>query len=512
MNLAMLLDIPSMIVPDVVALRSDDVEVTYAELRSRVGRVGAALRSSGVSPGDRVAILATNRVAAVEVILGAAAIGAVAVPMNFRARPNEVEHLLRDSGAKLVVAEARYEGVLRAASPDDGPEVVFIGPDFDRWRSAPDEGVEIHDVDDGDLAVLLYTSGTTSLPKGVMLTHGGLTSYVMGLVDSADGTDKGRTLLVAPLYHVAGTTSLLSSLYAGRSVVLLSQFDAGEWLAAVERERVTHAFVVPTMLARIVDEPSLPDRDLQSLEMVTYGAAPMPPSVIRRAIEVFPDTVGFSGAYGQTETTSTVAVLTVDDHRLVGTDEEVAAKLHRLASVGRLVDDVEARVVGESGEALPPNVVGEVQLRTARSMAGYWGSGSERTRDTIDEEGWIHTGDLGQVDEDGYLFLGGRAGDLIIRGGENVSPAEVETVLYEHPDVLEAGVVGIPDEEWGERIAAAVVLRGESAMDEAGMLAWCAERLGGSKRPDSIAFLAQLPRTSTGKLLRRDLPSLLLHG
>ncbi|MCO8129120.1 AMP-binding protein [Acidimicrobiia bacterium EGI L10123] len=512
MNLAMLLDIPSMIVPDDVALRSDDDTVTYAELRSRVGRVAAALRSSGIGPGDRVAILATNRVAAVEVIFGAAAVGAVAVPMNFRARPNEVEHLLRDSGAKLVVAEARYEEVLRAACPTEGPEAVFIGPDFDRWRSAPEEAAEIHDVDDGALAVLLYTSGTTSLPKGVMLTHGGLTSYVMGLVDSADGTDKGRTLLVAPLYHVAGTTSLLSSLYGGRSVVLLPQFDAGEWLATVERERITNAFVVPTMLARIVDEPSLRDRDLQSLEMVTYGAAPMPPAVIRRAIEAFPDTVGFSGAYGQTETTSTVAVLTVEDHRLVGTDEEVGAKLHRLASVGRLVDDVEARVVSESGEVLPPNAVGEVQLRTARSMAGYWGSGSERTRDTIDDQGWIHTGDLGQVDEDGYLFLGGRAGDLIIRGGENVSPAEVETVLYEHPDVLEAGVVGIPDEEWGERIAAAVVLRGESAMDEKDMLAWCAERLGGSKRPDSIAFLSQLPRTSTGKLLRRDLPSLLLHG
>jgi acyl-CoA synthetase (AMP-forming)/AMP-acid ligase II len=258
------------------------------------------------------------------------------------------------------------------------------------------------------------------------------------------------------------------------------------------------------MLARMLDTPELAGADLSSLENVTYGAAPMPPAVIRRAIEVFPPTVGFSGSYGQTETTATVAVLNADDHRIDGDEAERARKLRRLASVGRPVDDVEARIVDPMGDPLGPGEVGEVQLRTGRAMRGYWGS-DEKTRVTIDDEGWVHTGDLGFLDEDGYLFLAGRANDLIIRGGENIAPEEVEAVLYEHPDVAEAAAAGMPDEEWGERVVAAAVLRDGATCTEDELTAFCAERLPGHKRPERVVVVDELPRTSTGKVVRRRL-------
>jgi acyl-CoA synthetase (AMP-forming)/AMP-acid ligase II len=285
---------------------------------------------------------------------------------------------------------------------------------------------------------------------------------------------------------------------------MLPQFTTGGWLEAVGRHRITHAFLVPTMVARILDDPGIGTADLSSLEVVTYGAAPMPPSVIRRAIEVFPDTVGFAGSYGQTETTSTVAVLDPDDHRIEGTEEEKAVKLKRLSSVGRAVGDVELRVVDAEGKPVPAGTDGEVQLRTGRTMTGYWGA-KEKTRVTIDEEGWVHTGDLGYMDDEGYLFLTGRSGDLIIRGGENIAPAEIEQVLYEHPEVLEAACVGVPDEEWGERVVSAVVLKDGSSVSEHDLVEFVRPRLAGFKRPERILIMDDLPHTSTGKLVRRDL-------
>jgi acyl-CoA synthetase (AMP-forming)/AMP-acid ligase II len=509
-NLASLVDIPALIAPDAPAM-SGPAAVDYAQLRSAVGRGAGLLRNLGVSVGDRVGLFATNSVEYVEALFAIASIGAVAVPMNYRAKHREAVHLLSDSGSKVLLTESRYVDLIEGTRPDSVEHVVLLDTE-DGWKTQAaraDELFEIVAVDDRDLCVLLYTSGTTSLPKGVMLTHGALTDYVMGRAEPADGADHGRMLLAAPLYHVAGVTSLLAALYSGRTVVIVPQFDADQWLDLVARERVTHAFVVPTMLARLTEHPELAARDLSSLQIVTYGAAPMPPPVIRRALELFPPTVGFTQAYGQTETTSTVTVLTPEDHRLDGGPAALDRKLRRLASVGRPVDDVELRIVGPDGAVLGPGEPGEVQLRSRRQMTGYWGSGSARTAETIDDAGWIHTGDLGHLDEDGYLFLGGRAGDQIIRGGENIAPEEVEAVLYEHPDVAEAGVVGVPDEEWGERVLAAVVRRPGTDLDEPSLQDFCRDRLAGFKRPDAFVFLDRLPRTSTGKLLRRELPALM---
>jgi acyl-CoA synthetase (AMP-forming)/AMP-acid ligase II len=507
LNLAMLLDIPASIAPELPAVLAERDE-PYGELRAAASQVAGLLQAMGVGPGERVAILSTNHAAYLEVLFGVAALGAVSVPVNFRARGAELAHLLSDSGAKALFTESRYlETIAAAGAPLELPIVVF-GDEFTARVAAAPAYEDIADADDSDLALLLYTSGTTALPKGVMLTHGAISGYVMNRTECADGTDQGRMLLAAPLHHVAAIASVMSAIYGGRSVVMLPQFDAAAWLDAAERYRVTHAFVVPTMLSRIVAQPDAAQRDLSSLELLTYGAAPMPPSVIRRAIEVLPASISFSGAYGQTETTSTVAVLGPDDHRLGGTAEEAALKLRRLSSVGRAVDDVELRVVGTDGAVLKTDEVGEVQIRTYRAMTGYWGSRSDATGKTLDSEGWVHTGDLGYLDEDGYLFLGGRAGDLIIRGGENVAPEEVEAVLYEHPDVADAGVLGIADEEWGERIMAVVVARAGAQISEQELLDFCAPLLPSFKRPERVVLAESLPRTSTGKLLRRELAPL----
>ena len=502
MNLASLLDLPSMIVPESMVLidTTGDGEprsVTYEELRAAVSQTAGLLTELGVGPGDRVGLFATNSTELLEALFAVSAVGATVVPMNYRAADEEVSHLLTDSGSKVVFAETRYRDLLESVRPDSLEQIVYLDDDYAGRRDDAEEFPLVVDVDDDDLAALLYTSGTTSLPKGVKLNHGALSGYIMGSNDAADGSDLGRMILAAPLYHIAGMTSLLNALYAGRVTVVMQQFDADRWLELVDAHQVTHAFLVPTMLARVLESPGLDTASLTSLEALTYGAAPMPPAVIKRAIERFPDSVGFSGAYGQTETTSTVAVLGPDDH-VLDSDQ----KLARLSSVGQVLDDVEVRIVDTEGNVLGPGEPGEVQLRTYRAMDGYWGS-EEKTRVTIDADRWVHTGDLGFLDDDNYLFLSGRSGDMIIRGGENIAPEEVEAVLYEHGDVLDAAVVGLKDETWGERVVAAVVLREGGSLDSVNN--HLKEHLAGFKRPDAIHLTQELPRTSTGKLLRRHL-------
>jgi acyl-CoA synthetase (AMP-forming)/AMP-acid ligase II len=495
-----------MIAPESVALidtttDGDAEPITYEQLRAAVSQAAGLLTELGIGSGDRVGLFATNSAAMLEALFAASAVGATLVPMNYRAADEEVRHLLSDSGAKVVFSETRYRELIESCRPDSLGHLIMLEDDYAGRRDAAEEFPLVVDVEDDDLAALLYTSGTTSLPKGVKLTHGSLTGYIMGANDAADGSDMGRMILAAPLYHIAGLTSMLNALYCGRITVVMQQFEADRWLELIDAHDVTHAFLVPTMLARVLESPGMASAGLGSLQALTYGAAPMPPAVIRRAIEMFPDTVGFSGAYGQTETTSTVAVLGPDDH-VLDSDQKKA----RLSSVGQVLDDVEVRIVDPVGAVLGPGEHGEVQLRTYRAMDGYWGA-EEKTRVTIDDEGWVHTGDLGYLDDDNYLFLSGRSGDMIIRGGENVAPEEVEAVLYEHGDVLDAAVVGISDETWGERVVAAVVLRDGGSIDAVD--AHAREHLAAFKRPDAFHVTEDLPRTSTGKLLRRHLVPIL---
>ena len=512
MNIAVLLDLPAMIAPEQVILDDGQESLTYRELREGAGGAANVLTRLGVTAGARVGIFGVNSAAAVEILFAASALGAVAVPINYRASEAEVRHIAQDSGAEIIFADERYAQLLANAQPASVQRVVLLGSEYaELKREAHADFPTPADVDERGLAVLMYTSGTTSLPKGVQLTHGALSTFVLESADVADGGERGATLLSVPLYHVAGLSSMLVSVYGGRRILLMKQFDAADWLRRAGEQRPTHAFLVPTMLRKLLNEPAFAATDVSSLEAVSYGAAPMPLSTISLALDRFPGHVSFTGAYGMSETTSTVTVLSPEDHqRRPGESDE--DRTRRLTSVGKPVAGVDLRVRTDEAATAAPREVGEVFVRTGRAMTGYWGAQADSTKGTIDSEGWLSTGDLGYLDEEGYLFLVGRRGDMIVRGGENIAPEEVEQTLLSHPDVLDAGVVGLPDEEWGERVGAAVVLRKDSSTSPADLNAHC-RQLASFRRPEVLILAEELPRTSTGKLLRRELlPIILEHA
>jgi len=509
MNTLGFLAIPAEIVPDQEAVVTEGGRFTYAETLSRVRRLASALARLGVRPGTRVAVLHTNSHRYVEAYYAAAMLGAVFIPLNYRAKRPELEHMLRAGGVELVLVGARYLehlDAVRGALPAlrtviglDGPAGSL--PAYEELVAEAAEHAGEAGVEDDDVTILMFTSGTTALPKGVMLTFGDFTAYVTANVELADGTPRGAALLCVPLYHIAGATNMMTTLWTGRRLVLMPQFEPRGWLDLVERERISHAFLVPTMLKQLLDQPDLERRDLSSLEILSYGGAAMPFPVIRRAIERFPKTVGFVNAFGQTETTSTLTLLGPEDHRLEGTAEEIERRTRRLTSIGRPLPDVEVRIADDDGHARGAGEVGEIWVRTPRVMKGYAGAGGS----PLVADGWLPTRDMGWVDEDGYLYVAGRKDDMIIRGGENIAPAEVEAVLQSHPAVEEAAVVGVPDVEWGQRVAAFVVVRPGASLSPDALTDFCRERLASFKKPELVRFVAELPKNPMGKILRKDL-------
>src|SRR5262247_685037 len=381
MNTASFLSIPAGIVPDQEAIVFEGERFTYERTHERVRRLAGALARLGVGRGTRVASLHTNSHQYVEAYYATAMLGGVFIPLNYRAKRPELEYMLTAAEARVLFVGERYLDhveALRGGLPHLETVIGFDGVrgvshDYETLvRSGPEHEVEA-DVEDDETTILMYTSGTTSLPKGVMLTYGDFSAYVTANVELADGTPRGAALLCAPLYHIAGTTNMMTTLWTGRRLVIMPQFEPRAWLDLIERERITHAFVVPTMLKHLLDQPDLSQRDLSSLEVLAYGGAAMPFPVIRRAIERFPSTVGFVNASGQTETTSTLTLLGPDDHRLAGTPAEIERRTKRLTSIGRPLPDVEVQIVGDDGATLGPGEVGEICVRTPRVMKGYAG-------------------------------------------------------------------------------------------------------------------------------------------
>ena len=511
MNTANFLTIPATIVPEQELVVFGNHRQTYEDTRRRVQRLAAALVALGIAPGDAVAVLDTNSSRYLETYFATSMLGGVFVPLNYRARADELAYMILTADVRVLMVGDRY-GELVAGLRDrlrcvshyvaiesPQPEMMLFE---ELIAQSPGEASEA-EVDAGDSNILMYTSGTTGRPKGVMLTYGDFVSYVCGHTELADGTPRGAALLCVPLYHIAGITSMLTSVFTGRRVVILRQFEAAEWLETVQREHITHAFVVPTMLKRVLDHPAFRQDSCSSLEILAYGAAPMPLPVIRRAIAMFPSTVGFVNAFGQTETTATVTMLLPDDHRLEGSALEMEKKLQRLASIGRPLSDVEVRIVDPEGAEVASGEIGEIVVRTTRLMKGYVSQG-DATAPTI-VNGWLHTRDMGWMDADGYVYLAGRKDDLIIRGGENISPAEVETVLHTHPAIEEAAVIGLPDVDWGEQVMAIVVPKIGSPLTAEEVIDWCHQRLASYKKPASVQFVSSLPRNALGKVLRNEL-------
>ncbi|WKX15444.1 class I adenylate-forming enzyme family protein [Streptomyces sp. NL15-2K] len=424
---------------------------------------------------DRPAVLYTgaNHLAYPVALFGAALAGVPFVPLNYRLGEDQLAALATRHPGAEVLRPDDLDALLQAP-PGDAP--ALTSPDS---RDA--------------VAVTLYTSGTTAAPKAALLRHRHLMAYVLATQEFGAADPADAALVALPPYHIAGLMNLLSNLYSGRRVVYEPAFDAGRWLRTVRQERITHAMVVPTMLARITEAVGAGPADAPALRSLAYGGARTPRHVIERALRQFPDT-GFAGAYGLTETSSSIAVLGPDDHReaMGSTNDAVRA---RLGSVGQPLPGVEVEIRDDSGAAVPAGSSGLVFVR-GEQISGEYG-GAERAAD----DGWFATRDQGRMDADGYLFIEGRADDTIIRGGENIAPAEIEDVLMRHPDVEEAAVVGVPDAEWGQRIVA--VLVGTADPDE--IRAYARERLRSSKTPDTVVLRAELPRTTTGKLLRRTL-------
>ena len=511
MNTSEFLAIAAAIVPERDAVVFEGRRTTFEGLQSRVNRLANGLAALGVGPGDRVAVAQVNTDAVVEIYFAASRADAVFVPLNFRARADEMAFMIQDSAPKILLAGSRYmdmidsvsdglDSVERYIALDDDPregwtaysDLIANSPDEDMWPQS----------DEDDLAVILFTSGTTSFPKGVMLSHNSFSSYVLSQITPADPDSAERNILTVPLYHIAGMQAMISAVYGGRTLIIQRQFDADQWMTLVETERVDRAMMVPTMLKMLMDHETFRDRDMSSLRVITYGAAPMPLEVIRRAIVEFPN-AQFINAFGQTETAATITMLPPDDHILSGDDSEVERKLKRLTSIGKPIDDVEVRIVDEDGEDVAIGEVGEIAARGQRLMKGYWNQDSA-TAETI-KSGWLHTGDLGYWDEDGYIFLAGRARDFIKRGGEMISPEEVEQVLHAHPDIEEAAIIGVPDIDWGERVRAVVVAKSGRAVDADGLIEHCRQRLASFKKPESVVVVAELPRNPMGKVLKRQL-------
>ena len=512
MNTSEFLAISTAIVPDRTALVFEGRRTTYEELQSRVNRLAAALGSLGVGTGDRIGVIQVNTDAVVEAYFAAAKLDAVFVPLNFRARADEMSFMVQDSGPKVLLAGERYVGmvddILSGGDIDCVEHRIALEGATDGWHSYNDLIDQADDdelwptADDEDLAALLFTSGTTSFPKGVMLTHNSFSSYVLSHVTPADPESDERNILTVPLYHIAGMQAMISAIYGGRTLIIQRQFDAKSWMELVEQESVDRAMMVPTMLKMLMDHEDFHEHDMDSLRVITYGAAPMPVEVVRRAIVEFPN-AQFINAFGQTETAATITMLPPEDHVLKGPPEEVERKLKRLSSIGKPLDDVDVRIVDEDGVDSAIGEVGEIVARGERLMRGYWGQDSA-TAETI-RDGWLYTGDLGYWDEDGYIFLAGRSKDFIKRGGEMISPEEVEKVLHSHPDIEEAAIIGIPDVDWGERVRAVVVSKPGHEVEEDDVIEYCRQRLASFKKPESVVVIAELPRSPMGKVLKRIL-------
>ena len=512
MNTTDFLSISTAICPDRNSLVFDGKRWTYARINERINKLANGLAKLGVGKSDRIGIIHVNCNQYVESYFAVAKLGAIFVPLNFRAKTDELAYMIANAEAKILLLGSRYLDIINDMVPQLPTVKDYISIDNDSGGityyedlinlSSSDELT--CDIGDEDITILMYTSGTTGRPKGVPLRHNAFVTYVLDNVDPASPDIEERNLLTVPLYHVAGIQAMLAAIYGGRTLVLMKQFEVKEWLETIQREKATRAMLVPTMLKRVIDNPDFDKYDLSSLKVITYGAAPMPFEVITKVIKVMP-WVRFINAFGQTETASTITTLGPEDHIIEGTEEERKKKLKRLASsIGKPLPDVEVRIVDEEGKALPPLEVGEILARGTRIMTGYWRD-EQKTSQTITSDGWLRTGDMGYMDEDGYIYLTGRADDMIIRGGENISPEEVEEVLRSHPKIEEAAVIGVPDQEWGQQPRAVVVLKkGEVATPEE-IMEYCRSKLAGFKRPRSVVFTESLPRNPMGKVLRKRL-------
>jgi acyl-CoA synthetase (AMP-forming)/AMP-acid ligase II len=488
-NVGLLLEMAADGGADRVAVGSRVDGLTYATLLQRARALAGRLQAQGY---ERLGLVALNSEVLPLSLFGAGLAGIPFAPLNYRLPTEQLRALAARLSPGLVVADpdrvADLQGIegIEVASTDELREMCLGEPAED-----------LPFVDAEDIAVLLFTSGTTGEPKAAVLRHRHLTSYILGSVEFLGADPDEAQLVCVPGYHIAGISSILSSVFSGRRIVYLPAFEPEAWVRTAEAEEITQAMVVPTMLGRILQVMEAEGCSLDSLRNLSYGGGRMPLETIERAMAALPK-VSWVNAYGLTETSSTISILGPDDHRAAAESDDPAVRA-RLTSVGRPLPTIEVEIRDAEGKPVPVGETGEVHVRGDQVAGEYLG------RSVLTDDGWFPTKDAGRLDEEGFLFLDGRLDDVIVRGAENLSPGEIEDCLLSHPAVADAAVVGVPDQEWGETVGAAIVLEpGQSATAEE-LQTWVKERLRSTKAPTVVQVRDELPYNETGKLLRRVL-------
>lgn len=491
---------------DKVCIIEGNNRLTFRQVEERASRLAAYFTNIGVKPGDRVAIFQVNCFQFAEMVYAIEKVGAIIVTLNFRLRGEETKYILNNSEAKVLIVGDRYVEMINSIR-NEIPSVQFVlcigkgMPGTVNYEtvlsSQPTELFRPVATKEDDVACIIYTSGTTGLPKGAMITHANLLTPLTDTYTFGPGT----LLINVPMYHIAGIVSIVLPLYRGDTMIILPAFEASLFLEIVEKEQVNTTYLVPTMLQAVLDHPDFEKRDASSLKHIGYGASPMPVNLLLRAMNALK--ADFTNFFGMTETTGIVAVLGPEDHYLEGPQETIDKKVHRLSGVGRAIPEGEARIADNDDRELPRGEVGEIITRSPKVMKGYWRN-EEATTEAL-RGGWMHTGDLASMDEDGYMYLRGRKKDMIIRGGENIYPVEIEAVLHKHPKVEEAAVIGVPDEYWGEVVKAVIVLKRGMHATEEEIIEYCRERLASYKKPSLVEFRDSLPKNAMQKVLKNVL-------
>jgi acyl-CoA synthetase (AMP-forming)/AMP-acid ligase II len=480
-------------------------QTTFAEFDILTNRVANGLIALGVRQHERIAYLGKNSDIYFELLFGAVKANVVMTPVNWRLALPEIAFIVADCKAPVLFVgpefTAQIRGIrervpeLRVVIVTEGDAGEWQG--YSAWRdaqSAEDPQVEISR---NDVAIQLYTSGTTGKPKGAMLSHANL----FNLIEAGDGekpewnrwNEDDVSLVAMPAFHIGGTGWGLLGLYHGAKGVIAREFDPTKVLDFIERDKITKIFMVPAAMQFVVRQPRARSVDFSRLKYILYGASPIPAALLKECIEVFG--CGFVQLYGMTETTGTIVALPPEDH---------VEGLERMRSAGKALPGVELAILDVDGKHLPPGEVGEIATRSGSNMVGYWNL-PEATAKTIGRDGWLRTGDAGYIDKDGYLYVQDRIKDMIISGGENIYPAEVESAVCDHPDVAEAAVIGVPDDTWGEAVKAIVVLKPGKQATASDIISFARSHIAAFKTPKTVDFIDALPRNASGKILRRHL-------
>ena len=468
----------------------------YGSLNARVNRLANSLTEMDVGRGDKVAMLLTNRPEIIETCYATFKIGAIAVPLNFRLAGAEVEYILNNSESKVLVVEADFVDMIKEilANVQNIGEIIVVGGNDPRKMKRYEELVEKGSseeprllLSDNDDALILYTSGTTGRPKGAVISHKGFMLNAISWAMAYHTQSEDTLLCIPPLFHVASLGYTLTQFYLGAAVYIENTFDPERALRIIEREKITTLFLVPTMWIALLQVEDIESYDRSSLRILNTGAAIMPVEVKKKILKTFPNS-GIFDCFGQTEMSGGVTILDARD------------ALRKPGSVGKPVPFVEIRIVDGNGQELPIEEVGEAVYRGPTVMKKYYRNPLET--DKAFRDGWFHSGDLLRQDGEGYYYVVDRKKDMIISGGENIYPAEVEEVLYLHPDVLEAAVIGVPDPDWGESVKAYVVPKSGASLTEKEVIEFCKTKLASYKKPKSVEFLKSLPKSASGKILK----------